>query len=102
MKNKKCVVTMFLFLCSIVCSRLDAKALHAHHKLNKIYVDAQSVKVDKGCIVIHTRQGPFKVKTLRSDARGVFVFEKELFRLKKSDMLLSILPQNGLGAGTKR
>jgi len=53
------------------------------NSIQRVYVDSQAVKVVQEGILISTDKGLVRVKTLRSDEKGIYVFEKELEMTEK-------------------
>ncbi len=68
-----------LFAFFVVCSYGHA----ATPQLKKIYLDERSVMVKKGCIRIKSGNSSVRVKLLRSDKNGIYVFEKDLYSIVK-------------------
>jgi len=79
MKIQKYLVATILFACSITCSYAHAAPLQQ----KKMYLDEKTVLLKKGRIMIKSINGTVRVKLLRSDKNGFYIFEQDLCSVKK-------------------
>ena len=73
---KKCLLQFLIVGCSL------GSFLHAHAQTNprsliKLGVEKDNVRVLKDGFLIFMNEGEVRVKTLRSDATGLYVFERD-------------------------
>jgi hypothetical protein len=69
--------------CSIIGTYARAEVLD-HQK--KHYLDKRMIHVSKTGITVKTKKGDVKVKTLRSDGKGVFIYRSDVCgKLSKGD-----------------
>jgi hypothetical protein len=68
--SKSLFVAAFSF-CAL--GNLQANSSRTHHP-KRHYLDEQAISVTKDGIVVETKNGPVRIKTLRSDENGVFIY----------------------------
>ncbi len=76
MKIRSYLSIVSLLIGSIVCSSVRAEDKKPSQK--KIYLNEQAITLNKKSITLNTEKGPVNLKLLRSDEKGIFVFEREL------------------------
>jgi hypothetical protein len=78
-------ISKYLFVAALSCCAFGS--LHAvsealrHPK--KHYLDEKAINVTKDGIVVETKKGSIRVKTLRSDSTGIYVYQQDVIRMKE-------------------
>jgi hypothetical protein len=73
-----------LLLAAVVagCAFGSLNAVETAKPSKKHYIDEQAISITEEGIVIATKNGLLRAKTLRSDKKGVYVLQQDCFRLK--------------------
>ena len=73
-------ISRHIFATVLACGALGSlqAANEAPRHQKKHYLDEQAICVTKDAIVVETKGGAIKVKMLRSDKKGVYVFSSDV------------------------
>lgn len=65
-----------ILACCALSSLQAADESHRHQK--KCYLDEKTISITNEGIVVTTKSGPIKVRVLRSDSHGIYVYQQDL------------------------
>lgn len=75
------------YLFAFLVAGYTMTSAHAHAESNqsnqKHYLDEQSVQISKNGLHVLLRDDPIHVKTIRSDHKGVYIYESDIITLQK-------------------
>ena len=65
------------------CALGNLSAADSAKHAKKHYLDEQAISVTKEGIVVETKDGLVRVKTLRMDKNGIYIFKSDCFAVEK-------------------
>ena len=73
-------ISRYVFVAVLACCAIGGlqAANEAPRHQKKLYINEQTITVTKEGIEVNTKEGIIKVKTLRSDRKGVFVTAQDV------------------------
>jgi len=78
-------ISRYVFVAVLACCAMGSLQAtnEAPRHQKKHYLDEKAISITNGGIVVETKNGSIKVKVLRSDSTGVYVYQRDVIRTKE-------------------